>query len=86
MRAPRTREALDAAQVALSASRLGTRRAWTPRELAHAMGTDRTRLFLDPDGPVEGAAVLTSANGRSAGAPCCARPVAYITGTKPSAA
>jgi release factor glutamine methyltransferase len=45
------------------------------------MGTDRTRLFLDPDAPVEGAAVRTfrdAVRRRSV----LREPVAYITGRK----
>ena len=81
MRGASVREALDSAQVALSASRLDTPRLDAEVMLAHAMGTDRTRLFLDPDAPVEGAAVRTfrdAVRRRSV----LREPVAYITGTK----
>jgi len=67
--------------VALSASHLDTPRLDAEVLLAHAMGTDRTRLFLDPDAPVEGPAVRRfreAVRRRSV----LREPVAYITGIK----
>ena len=81
MRGASVREALDSARIALSASKLDTPRLDAEILLAHAMGTDRTRLFLDPDAPVEGQAVRTfrdAVRRRSVGR----EPVAYITGVK----
>ena len=81
MRGASVREALDSALVALNASHLDTPRLDAEVLLAHAMGTDRTRLFLDPDAPVEGEAVRTFRDAirrRSV----LREPVAYITGTK----
>jgi release factor glutamine methyltransferase len=81
VRGASVREALDSALVALTASHLDTPRLDAEVLLAHALGTDRTRLFLDPDAPVEGEAVRTfrdAVRRRAVGR----EPVAYITGTK----
>jgi release factor glutamine methyltransferase len=81
VRGASVREALDSALVALNASHLDTPRLDAEVLLAHAMGTDRTRLFLDPDAPVEGEAVRAFRDAirrRSV----LREPVAYITGTK----
>ncbi len=81
MRGASVRDALDSARVALTASHLDTPRLDAEVLLAHAMGVDRTRLYLDPDAPVEGEAVRVfrdAVRRRSVGR----EPVAYITGTK----
>ncbi|UTI65827.1 peptide chain release factor N(5)-glutamine methyltransferase [Paraconexibacter antarcticus] len=75
------RDALDSALVALRAAKVGTPRLDAEVLLAHALGVDRTQLFLEPDAPVTGAAVHTfreAVRRRSV----LREPVAYITGTK----
>lgn len=75
------REALDSALIALSAAGVETPRLDAEVMLAHALGIDRTQLFLAPDAPVAGAAVHTfrdAVRRRSV----LREPVAYITGTK----
>jgi release factor glutamine methyltransferase len=75
------REALDSALVALKASGVDTPRLDAEVLLAHALGIDRTRLVLEADRPVEGAAVRTfrdAVRRRTVGR----EPVAYITGTR----
>lgn len=51
------REALDGALVALRGSGSSTPELDAELLLAHALGVDRTRLFLDRDRPVEGPAI-----------------------------
>jgi release factor glutamine methyltransferase len=53
--APGVREALDSALVALTAARVDTPRLDAEVLLAHALGVDRTTLWLDPDREVTGA-------------------------------
>jgi release factor glutamine methyltransferase len=75
------REALDSALVALRASGVDTPRLDAEVLLAHALGVDRTRLVLEADRPVEGAAVKAfrdAVRRRAVGR----EPVAYITGTR----
>jgi release factor glutamine methyltransferase len=50
------REALDSALVALQGARVDTPRLDAEVLLAHALGVDRTALWLDPDREVDGAA------------------------------
>jgi release factor glutamine methyltransferase len=75
------REALDSALVALRAAGVDTPRLDAEVLLAHALGIDRTRLVLEADRPVEGAAVhaFREAVRRRAAE---REPVAYITGTR----
>jgi release factor glutamine methyltransferase len=75
------RDALDSALVALRAAGVGEPRLDAEVLLAHALGVDRTQLFLDPDAPVEGPAVhaFREAVRRRT---VLREPVAYITGTK----
>ncbi len=73
------REALDSALVAIRASGSPTARLDAELLLAHALGVDRTRLFLDRDRPVEGAAIRTFQDlvrRRTVGR----EPVAYLLG------
>lgn len=75
------REALDSALVALQGAGVASPRLDAEVLLAHALGVDRTQLFLDPDAPVEGDAVHAfrdAVRRRSV----LREPVAYITGTK----
>jgi release factor glutamine methyltransferase len=75
------RDALDSAVVALAAAGVDTPRLDAELLLAHALGTDRARLVLDRDRPVEGPAVRAfqdAVRRRSAGR----EPVAYITGVR----
>jgi release factor glutamine methyltransferase len=51
---PDVREALDSALVALQAARVDTPRLDAEVLLAHALGVDRTTLWLDPDREVTG--------------------------------
>src|SRR3954447_19097783 len=53
--APGVREALDSALVALTAARGDTPRLDAEVLLGHALGVDRTTLWLDPDREVTGA-------------------------------
>ena len=74
-------EALASAQIALEGAGVDTPRLDAEVLLAHALGIDRTRLFLERDTPVEGAAI------RAFQAAVRRRtvervPVAYLTGTK----
>ena len=74
-------DALASAQIALQAAGIDTPRLDAEVLLAHALGIDRTRLFLARDEPVEGAAVGTFRDlvrRRSVERV----PVAYLTGTK----
>lgn len=75
------REALDSALVALRAANVGSPRLDAEVLLAHALGVDRTQLFLEPDAPVDGPAVhaFRDAIRRRT---VLREPVAYITGTK----
>jgi release factor glutamine methyltransferase len=75
------REALDSALVALRGSGVASPRLDAEVLLAHALGVDRTALFLDPGAPVTGAAVRSfreAVRRRTV----LREPVAYITGTK----
>jgi release factor glutamine methyltransferase len=75
------REALDSALVALQASGVDSPRLDAEVLLAHALGVDRTALYLEPGAPVTGGAVRTfreSVRRRTV----LREPVAYITGTK----
>ena len=74
-------EALDSAVIAIAASGSDTPRLDAELLLAHALGIDRTALFLDPDRLVQGPAVRAFQDlvrRRSAGR----EPVAYLLGTK----
>src|SRR3954466_10987200 len=51
---PGVREALDSALVALTAARVDSPRLDAEVLLGHALGVDRTTLWLDPDRPVSG--------------------------------
>lgn len=75
------KDALDSALVALQASGVGSPRLDAEVLLAHALGTDRTALFLRPEAPVTGDAVRVfrdAVRRRTV----LREPVAYITGTK----
>lgn len=75
------REALDSALVALRGAQVDSPRLDAELLLAHALGVDRTQLFLDPGRPVEGAAVgafRDAVRRRSV----AREPVAYIVGAK----
>jgi release factor glutamine methyltransferase len=75
------RDALDSAVVALSAAGVDTPRLDAELLLAHALGTDRTRLVLDRERAVEGPAVRAfqdAVRRRAFGR----EPVAYITGVR----
>jgi release factor glutamine methyltransferase len=77
----RARDALDSAVVALSAAGVDSPRLDAELLLAHALATDRTRLVLDRDRPVEGPAVRVfqdAVRRRAFGR----EPVAYITGVR----
>jgi release factor glutamine methyltransferase len=56
LRAASVRDALDSAAIAITASGSTTPRLDTELLLAHALGVDRTALFLDPEREVGGAA------------------------------
>jgi release factor glutamine methyltransferase len=74
-------EALDSAVVALRAAGVDTPRLDAEVLLAHVLGVERARLVVEPDRPVEGAAVRAfqdAVRRRSVER----EPVAYITGTK----
>jgi release factor glutamine methyltransferase len=75
------REALDSALVALRAADVGSPKLDAEVLLAHALGVDRTALFLEPGGPVAGEAVriFREAVRRRT---VLREPVAYITGSK----
>jgi release factor glutamine methyltransferase len=75
------REALESAVIAISAAGCETPRLDAELLLAHALGVDRAALVMDPERPVEGAAVRAfqdAVRRRSAER----EPVAYITGVK----
>lgn len=74
-------QALDSAVVALSAAGVESPRLDAELLLAHALGVERTRLFLEPDRPVEGPAVRAF---QSAVRERSVRrvPVAYLVGHK----
>jgi release factor glutamine methyltransferase len=75
------REALDSALVALQAAGVASPRLDAEVMLAHALGVDRTALYLEPGAPVTGEAVRVfrdAVRRRSVQR----EPVAYITGTK----
>ncbi len=74
-------EALASAQIALAAAGVDTPRLDAEVLLAHALGVGRTRLLLERDTPVEGAAIRafqTAVRRRSVERV----PVAYLTGVK----
>lgn len=75
------RDALDSAGVAITAAGCETPRLDAEVLLAHVLGVDRAALAMDPDRPVEGAAVreFQDAVRRRAVERV---PVAYITGVK----
>lgn len=79
--APTVREALDSALVALQGAGLDTPRLDAEVLLAHALGTDRLRLLLDRDAPVDGAAARWFRDAVRART-VQRMPVAYLTGTK----
>jgi release factor glutamine methyltransferase len=75
------REALDSALVALQAAKVPSPRLDAEILLAHALGVDRTQLFLEPGAAVTGPAVHAYRDAirrRSV----LREPVAYIVGTK----
>ncbi len=75
------REALDSALVALRGAGVDSPQLDAELLLAHALGVDRTQLFLDPSRPVDGPAVPAfreAVRRRSV----AREPVAYIVGTK----
>jgi len=75
------RDALQGAETAIAASGSGTPRLDAELLLAHVLGIDRTRLFLDADLTVEGEAVRAYQNlvrRRSVGR----EPVAYLVGRR----
>jgi release factor glutamine methyltransferase len=75
------REALASARIALEAAGVDTPRLDAEVLLAYALGTDRTRLLLDADVPVEGPAIRAfqvAVRRRSVERV----PVAYLTRTK----
>jgi release factor glutamine methyltransferase len=74
------RDALDGAVTAIGASGSPTARLDAELLLAHALGTGRERLVMEPDAPVEGDAVHAFRDlvtRRAAG-----EPVAYLLGTR----
>ena len=74
-------EALASARIALQAAGVETPRLDAEVLLAHALGTSRTRLLLEREAPVEGAAIRAfqvAVRRRSVERV----PVAYLTGTK----
>lgn len=75
------REALDSALVALRASGVGTPELDAEVLLAHALGVDRTALFLMRDEPVEGPAVRAF-QGFVRERTVRRVPVAYLTGVR----
>jgi release factor glutamine methyltransferase len=75
------RDALDSALIALRAANVDTPELDAEVLLAHALGTDRTRLFLDPGREVTGPAIRTFQDlvrRRTVGR----EPVAYLVGHK----
>lgn len=74
-------EALDSALVALRAARVDSPRLDAEILLAHALGVDRTYLFLNPDAPVTGPAVHSFRDAIRRRT-VLREPVAYIVGTK----
>jgi release factor glutamine methyltransferase len=74
-------DALDSATIALKAAGVDTPQLDAEVLLAHAMGTDRTRLVIEPGAAVTGDAIpafRSAVRRRSVER----EPVAYITGTK----
>jgi len=75
------RDALDSARIAIAAAGSDTPDLDAQLLLAHALGVDRAALIMEPDRPVEGAAVRTFQDlvrRRSVGR----EPVAYLLGRK----
>ena len=75
------RDALDSARIAIAAAGSDTADLDAQLLLAHALNVDRAALVMDPDRPVEGAAIRTFQHlvrRRSVGR----EPVAYLLGTK----
>lgn len=75
------REALDSALVALRGSGSATPQLDAELLLAHALGVDRTRLFLDRDRPVEGPAIRVFQD-LVRRRTVLREPVAYLLGTR----
>ncbi|WP_158276843.1 peptide chain release factor N(5)-glutamine methyltransferase [Paraconexibacter algicola] len=75
------REALDSALVALRGSGSATPELDAELLLAHALGWDRTRLFLERDTPVEGAAIRVFRD-LVRRRTVLREPVAYLLGTR----
>jgi release factor glutamine methyltransferase len=81
LRAASVRDALDSAAIAITASGSTTPRLDTELLLAHALGVDRTALFLDPErevGGEEGRAFQSLVRRRSVER----APVAYLLGRR----
>jgi len=74
-------QALDSAVTAFGAAGLDTPQLDAEVLLAHALGTDRTRLAIEPEAAVEGDAI-TSFRDAVRRRSVDREPVAYITGTK----
>jgi release factor glutamine methyltransferase len=75
------RDALDSARIAIAAAGSDTPDLDAQLLLAHALGVDRAALIMEPDRPVEGAAVRVFQDlvrRRSVNS----EPVAYLLGTK----
>ena len=75
------RDAVDSALVALRASGVDSPELDAELLVAHALGTDRARLRIDPDRRLDAAGarwLRDAVRRRSAGR----EPLAYITGTK----
>jgi release factor glutamine methyltransferase len=75
------RDALDSARIAIAAAGSDTPDLDAQLLLAHALNVDRAALVMDPDRPVEGAAIRTFQDlvrRRSV----AREPVAYLLGTK----
>lgn len=75
------REALDSALVALRGSGSSTPQLDAELLLAHALGVDRTRLFLDREKPVEGPAIRVFQD-LVRRRTVLREPVAYLLGTR----
>jgi release factor glutamine methyltransferase len=81
MLATPVRDALDSARIAIAAAGSPTPELDAQLLLARALGVDRAALIMDPDRPVQGAAIRAFQDlvrRRSAGR----EPVAYLLGTK----
>jgi len=81
MLATPVRDALDSARIAIAAAGSDTPDLDAQLLLAHALGVDRSALIIDPDRPVQGAAVRAFQDlvrRRSVNR----EPVAYLLGTK----